>query len=214
MKPRLKGTLEQKKTLKKPILNKPQQTQAEEKPRRLKTGVTKNLASKAPQIAESSESALLNSLDKFAEQNGIVQFDNSTVEQEYLRLPAILADVSSRELGCYLHTFTQQKMWVRTLKGRIDALIREAENDLDIIRAKVYAGLPTRMAVAEKELNLLEDSRARELLEAIKQHRTKADMLKNYLESLDDGLFNISREVSRRMGDFNQEGRAHTISRR
>lgn len=63
--------------------------------------------------------SILDRVEEELAEQGIVMFDNGNVDEEYLQLPAHLDDVKSNELSRYLHTFTQQKMWARTLIARV-----------------------------------------------------------------------------------------------
>jgi vacuolar-type H+-ATPase subunit I/STV1 len=160
--------------------------------------------------------SLLERVENELKHEGIVPFDNSDIMNEYLRLPADLTEVESKELGKYFNTFTKQKMYCRTLLGRTSALLRELTEELDEIKDKVYSELPTKMSVTEKKLKLRSHKRygekASRLLEKVALLEEKRNMLEDYLENLIDGIFNISREISRRESDWNDDIRENSIN--
>ena len=167
---------------------------------------------------EAPEESILDTVERELKNEGIVLFDNESILEDYLRLPADITEVPSRDLGRYFNTFTKQKMWTRTLLGRTGAILREYEEELDDIRDRVYSQLPAKMSVKEKELKLRSDDRdgerAIELLQQVAIIQEKRKMLSDYLDNLVDAIFNISREISRRESDWNDETRENSIDRK
>lgn len=161
---------------------------------------------------DAPEESILDTLERELKQDGIVLFDNENILEDYLRLPADITEVPSKDLGRYFNTLTQQKVWVRTLLSRVCIMIRELENELDDIRYSTYSELPIKMSVKEKELQL--QGNAKEQLERLNILESKKLMLSNYLESLTDVLFIVSREVTRRESDWNEDKRDNSIYRK
>lgn len=161
----------------------------------------------------SSENEILDEVDEFLKENSIVSFDKNNIVEEYLILPQFLTDVESRELGRFFHTFTQQKLWVRTVYSRMNALLMSYQAKLDNRKAIIYSKLPARMSVTEKELSLQGDKEAREILDEINKLKIRVDVLKHYLDNLVDGIFDISREITRRGGDFDDDKRNDRIDK-
>ena len=143
---------------------------------------------------------------------GIVLFGNDNVVSEYLQLPADITEVDSRELGRYFSAFTQQKMYVRTVVGRLSAVVRERNGELNGIRSEVYSSLPAKVSVKEKELLFSTDSRAIDFLNELFAYEEKLRMVVDYLDSLVDAITLISREISRREGDWNNNRREDNIN--
>lgn len=164
------------------------------------------------------EESILDTVERELKDEGIILFDNENILEDYLRLPADITEVPSKDLGRYFNTLTKQKMWVRTLLGRTGALLRELEEELDDIRDRVYSQLPAKMSVKEKELKLRSDERdgerAIELLQKVAVMQEKRKILVDYLDNLVDAIFNISREISRRESDWNDETRENSIERK
>lgn len=167
---------------------------------------------------DAPEESILDTVERELKDDGIILFDNENILEDYLRLPADITEVPSKDLGRYFNTFTKQKMWTRTLLGRTGALLRELEEELDDIRDRVYSQLPAKMSVKEKELKLRSDERdgerAIELLQKVAIMQEKRKILLDYLENLVDAIFNISREISRRESDWNDETRENSIDRK
>jgi len=143
---------------------------------------------------------------------GIKMFTNDTVDSEYLQLPPHLDDEQSKELGRYLHTFTQQKIWVRTFMSRVGAMLREKEDEFAPIKDRVFSSQDKKMSVTEKELKLSVDLEAMEKIEELQFLQEKYNMLSDYMDNLVDGIFSISREISRREGDFKDQGRVDNVN--
>ena len=161
---------------------------------------------------EAPEESILDTVERELKNEGIVLFDNESILEDYLRLPVDITEVPSRDLGRYFNTLTQQKVWVRTLLSRVCIMIRELENELDDIRYSTYSELPIKMSIKEKELQL--QGNAKEQLERLNILESKKLMLSNYLESLTDVLFVVSREVTRRESDWNEDKRDNSIHRK
>jgi hypothetical protein len=163
------------------------------------------------QPEESFES--LDRIESELERDGVSLFTNENVMEEYLTLPADLTDVNSSELGKYFNAFTQQKMWTRTLIGRLSTMVRESNRSLDNVRIDVYSNLPAKMSVKEKELKFQTDKKARRVLDNTFIYEEKLRMLGDYLESLIDGNTLISREITRRSGDWGDDKREESINK-
>lgn len=166
---------------------------------------------KAPVEVEENEGSILEEVEEELKREGIVPFDNSNIMEDFLILPADLTVATSQDLGRYFNAFTKQKMYCRTLLGRTSAILREAEEELDGIRESIFFDLPVKMSLKEKELKLRANSRATELLNQVARIQEKKNMLSIYLDNLIDGIFNISREISRRESDMNDEFRSNSL---
>jgi hypothetical protein len=170
---------------------------------------------KRPDEVKVEDGSLLDRIEDELKDEGIHLFDNQDIEEKYLRLPADITRVTDKELGTYFSMFTAQKAWTRTLIGRMRILLREMGEELEDIKSNVYSGLPAKMSVTEKELNLRTHAkygtRAKELIQDLAFKSEKLGILNDYLESLVDVLFVISREITRRNGDNNTDNREHSI---
>ena len=145
---------------------------------------------------------------------GIVLFNNDNVVEDYLQLPADLTEVTSQELGRYFNAFTQQKMYVRTVIGRISAIVREKDNDMNVLRAEVYSSFNAKVSQKEKELQFQSDPRVQEQVKELFNYEEKLRMASDYLDGLIDGITLISREISRRESDWNDDRRSDNIGKK
>ena len=157
------------------------------------------------------EESILDTLDEFMEESSIEAFGNESIEADFLHFPPFLSDVPSKELGNYLHAFTQQRMYIRGLLNRMEAVLAEAEIKLSPFKDAVFSELPVKMSVTEKTGKLYSDRRTAERMEEIFKLEQKVALLKSLMQSLDDGIFNISREVTRREADFSGERRGSNV---
>lgn len=163
---------------------------------------------------ETSKKGLLERVETSLKKEGVTLFENDGILEDYLRLPADLTVLEGSELGKYFTVFTKQKMYVRTMLARTNALVREVKEELDVLKEEVFSSLPAKMSVAEKNLNLRKHPKALELLDKLAFYEEKLNMLSMYLESLSEGIFAISREISRRESDWDEEKRENNISKK
>lgn len=182
----------------------------------VKKGEIKRVKKVEPSNADVEEvkdsESMLDIIESELVKEGIIMFDNSNIDKDYLLLPPHLDEEEPKEIGRYLHAFTQQRMWVRTLMSRIGAILREENGELDKQRVRVFATLPARMSVTEKELALYDDSASLDIVERIKVISAKYDMLESYMKNLEDAIFDISREISRRGYDYSSQNRLENAS--
>lgn len=169
---------------------------------------------KAEQEMMKKAESMLDRIEDELESEGVTLFDNRNVETDYLVLPADITETPSKELGKYFNAFTQQKMWTRTIIGRLSTTIREKNRSLDDIRQDVFSSLPAKLSVKEKELRFQTDSRSRVVLDEMFIYEEKLKMTNDYLESLIDAIVLISREITRRSGDWNDERREENIGKK
>jgi hypothetical protein len=181
-----------------------------------KRGEIKRLKRVEPSQSDVEEVKSKNSiLDRIEEELGdesIELFDNSNIDSNYLKLPFHLDDIQSNELGRYLHAFTQQKIWARTLFSRVKAIIYDETEKLRVHKERVFSGCDKKLSITEKEIRLSVDPQAKPILERLEYAQQKAEMLATYIDNLDDGIFDVSREVSRRGGDFKDQNRLENVS--
>lgn len=138
--------------------------------------------------------------------------DPDDVDKEYLKIPSNLSDLPQREIGKYLNAVTMQMIWVRTMITRIDVLIVELNFELDKVRAKIFPTLDKKMSVTEKELMLLNETTALPNVEKIRFLQQKRAILDSNWESLNDAKFNISREISLRVGEMRDNNRLDNVN--
>lgn len=144
------------------------------------------------------------------EQEGILNINN-----EYLVLPKDLTDVPSVDLGNFLNAFTQQRMYTRTLIGWQELVVEDTKRMYYDKFVPVYEELSkNKMSETSKELIANNCNSVKEHFLNYKDEKYKLKSLNYHLLSIEDAIFLISREISRRGGDFNTESRNESVQRR
>ena len=137
------------------------------------------------------------------------------IDKDYLTLPQNITDVTAKELGEYLNAFTQQKVYLRTLLGYAELFCEEARRkyqDASELRYRELLGSKLSETAKEREVN--SDPDVKPCYEEYMDYKNKVRLLNFNISSIEDIIFLISREVSRRTGDFNEESRNYNVQRR
>lgn len=160
----------------------------------------------------------LDRMESELEKKGVVFFDASTklnIDAEHLELPHEITEVTSRELGEYLNAFTQQKVYLRTLLGRTELLVEEARRKYFDVSADLYRKYSLdKMSETAKERMINANPSVQPAYHEFVDCKKKQALVEYSIANIEDIIFMLSREVSRRTGDFNEESRAHNVSRR
>ena len=158
-------------------------------------------------------------VEKELTSKGVILYDpldgTLNISSEYLALPSEITEVSSKDLGEYLNAFTQQKMYMRTLVGRQELITEEAKRNYYHTSDPIYKALSeSKMSETAKERLINSDERVVEVYEAYNDEKQKLAILKYAVENITDSLFLVSREVSRRSSDFDNEYRNESVQRK
>lgn len=160
----------------------------------------------------------LDRMESELEKKGVVFFDADTklnIDADHLELPPEITEVTSRELGEYLNAFTQQKVYLRTLLGRTELLVEEARRNYFDVSAELYRKYSLdKMSETAKERMINAHPDVKPLYHEYMDSKKKQALVEYSIANIEDIIFMLSREVSRRTGDFNEENRAHNVSRR
>lgn len=136
------------------------------------------------------------------------------IDTDFLNLPRNITEVSARDIGEYLNAFTQQKMYVRTLIGWAECMVDESQLTYNKVSSDKYKELSkTKLSETAKEKEVNSDVEIIPAYENLMDMKRKLQMLKLNLSSIEDAIFLISREVSRRTGDFNDERRNSSVNK-
>lgn len=136
------------------------------------------------------------------------------IDSYYLSLPRNITEVTARDLGEYLNAFTQQKMYMRTLVGYAEMFMEEARREYMYASEDLYRELShTKMSETAKEREVNSDLEVKPLFEKYVDCKNKVRLLNLNIQSLEEAIFLISREVSRRSSDFSDENREYSVSR-
>lgn len=138
-----------------------------------------------------------------------------SIDEDYLTLPQNITDVSSPELGEYLNAYTQQKVYLRTLLGYAEMYAEEARREyVDASKDLYHELVGSKLSETAKEREVNSDLSVRPAYEAWIDRKNQVRLLSLNISSIEDIIFMISREVSRRVGDFNDERRNDNVSRK
>lgn len=141
--------------------------------------------------------------------------DNNSlhINSDNLSLPAQITELTAKQLGEHLNAFTQQKMYMRTLVGRMEIFVEEAKRKYLELSIEYYKDLPAKMAESAKERLVVQETQVKPLYEEYIDLTKKLSILRLQIENIDDAIFLLSREVTRRTNDFSEETRLHNVGR-
>lgn len=159
----------------------------------------------------------LSEIEGSLEKRGVKFFDNVnglSIDDNHLTLPSEVTEISSRELGEYLNAFTQQKVYLRTLLGRLELMVEEARRKYIEVSTPYYRKYSeTKMSETAKEklINSLDDVQPAfyEWLD----YQNKRKLVDYNITNVEDIIFMLSREVTRRNSDFEDENRNYNVGR-
>lgn len=163
---------------------------------------------------------LMDKLTHELEEQGVPRFTpvdiggSLNIDADYLSLPSDLTEVPSRELGKYLNAFTQNKAYMRTLYNWQEMMTEEKKREYYDEYAPVYHDITKENPKASersKELlcNNCEEVKVKFL--EYKDQKLKLSMLANTIASYDEIIFLISREITRRSSDWQEETRINNL---
>ena len=160
----------------------------------------------------------LSKIEGSLEKKGVVFFDPQTtlnITEDYLTLPGEITEVPSRELGEYLNAFTQQKVYMRTLLGRVEILVEEAKRKYFEASEPFYKKYSSgKLSETAKERMINSEEEVKQYYYEYVDCKSKLNLIQYSINNIEDIIFMLSREVTRRTGDFNDENRAYNVGRK
>lgn len=137
------------------------------------------------------------------------------IDKDYLSLPQNITEVSARDLGEYLNAFTQQKMYIRTLVGYAELFAEEARREYMAVSETRYRELlGSKLSETAKEREVNSDPDVLPCYEKYMDYKNKIKLLNFNIQSIEEAIFMLSREVSRRTGDYENERRDYNVQRK
>lgn len=137
------------------------------------------------------------------------------IDYNFLSLPQNITEVSNRDLGEYLNAFTQQKMYMRTLVGYAELLSEEARREyMEVSNPRFQALLGTKLSETAKEREVNSHPSVLPYYEKFMDYKSKIRLLNFNIQSIEEAIFMLSREVSRRTGDYENERRDYNVQRK
>ena len=169
------------------------------------------------QKAKVNPRALLKSrVEEKLENEGVIFFIpevNLDIDPESLKLPQDITEVSAKELGQYLNAFTQQKVYMRTLKGWAESNLRIVTLQYQESTRDIYRELSNKKwSEKAKERELITNPDVRDSYNKMIEAQEECNLIQYSIDNIEDIIFMISREVSRRTGDFNEDKRNYNVS--
>ena len=136
------------------------------------------------------------------------------IDEEHLVLPKDITEVPAKSLGKYLNAFTQQKMYMRTLIGWCECMIEDARRVYMSVAIEHYKKAnATKMSEKAKDTEVNNHPDVLPLYNDLRDLQVRKNILDLQLSNLEDAIFLISREISRRNGDFDTETRNINVGR-
>ena len=132
------------------------------------------------------------------------------IDTEYISIPHDLTEVHSRDLGNHLNALTQQKAYMRTLYNWQEMCLEEAKRQYYDVYVPIYMECMRenpKMSEKAKELICNNNELVKEKFLEYRDARHKVSMIANSISSFEEMIFLVSREISRRGQDFNEERR-------
>lgn len=160
----------------------------------------------------------LDRMESNMEKQGVLFFDpetNLNIDNDFLELPREITEVSSKDLGEYLNAYTQQKVYLRTLLGRCELVVEMRRRDFYCKSESLYKKL-TKEKVSEtaKDRMIMTDEEVKPYYEKYMDSIKNKTMVELSISNIEDIIFMLSREVSRRSSDFNEDRRDYNVHRR
>ena len=160
----------------------------------------------------------LEKIESELEDGGVVMFDdgeNLHIDRDYLDIPPDITTLSSQDIGNTLNAFTQQKMYLRTILNRAENIAESARRAYYSSSASLYSGFTEKkMSETAKERMINSDEEVRPLYEFWLDKKRQVCMIESSIENIEDAIFLLSREVTRRGSDYDEENRSYNVGKR
>ena len=109
----------------------------------------------------------------------------------------------------------QQKMYLRTLCGRVEIEVERARRNYVKSSERIYATLSNgKLSETAKERLINSDSEVEPFYYEFREWSQKLSMLNQNIANIEDAIFLLSREVSRRTSDFDDENRNYNVGKK
>ena len=161
----------------------------------------------------------LNRLEEEIEGEDVPIFDTENgsldIDRDYLSLPSDITIMSSRDLGNSLNAFTQQKMYLRTVLCRAENYSESARRIYYNASEYAYEEMTDRrVSEGAKERLISTKKGVCEYYNEWVDSCRKVSMVKAAIANIEDAIFLLSREVTRRGADYDEEQRDYNVGRR
>lgn len=150
------------------------------------------------------------------ESQGVVfqSLDSLDINSDYLHLPAHITEIPAKELGEYLNAFTQQKAYMRTMQGWAECFMIDAKDEYYKASQSLYTELSkSKLSEKAKERQLATDPSIQEEYQAYIEASQKCRIIELNISNIEDIIFMLSREVSRRGVDYDENTRNYNVGK-
>lgn len=146
----------------------------------------------------------------YSPENGSLSINDSL-----LPLPSEISEVASRELGEFLNVLTQQKMYYRTVLGRLESQMEESKRKYVDSSSGLYQHYSnSKLSETAKERLINAEEEVKPFLYQYTDDKRRVSLVNYSIQNIEDAIFMVSRELTRRSSDFNNETRSHNVSKR
>lgn len=144
-------------------------------------------------------------------QGGFIFPDQPMVNNFYLQLPAEITNISDQDLGEYLNAFTQQKNWILTLLASVEVELIDVQAAYDDAYSFEYENCPYNN-VSDKKVYASTRKKVRFWKRRLDKTNATLIMADKNLQTVDNVIFLLSREVTRRTGLRENENRNYNVN--
>lgn len=161
----------------------------------------------------------LDRIENEVKKDGVVIFEpsegNLHIDRDYLNIPEDITDLSSRDLGNSLNAFTQQKIYLRTLLSRAENLLEATRRTYFDVSAPYYEEFTDkRLSETSKDRLINAKEEVKEYYEEWIDCKRKVALVETAIANIEDAIFLLSREVTRRGSDYDDENRDYNVGRK
>ena len=163
------------------------------------------------------QKSYLERMESSLEEKGAVFFDERklNIAEDFLTLPAEITEIPSKDLGEYLNAFTQQKVYLRTMLGRADLVVEEYRRKYFEASDSIYRKYSfDKMSETAKDRLINANDTVRPVYYEYMNMKKKYNLLEISISNIEDIIFMLSREVTRRTGDYAEESRTYNVGGR
>lgn len=155
-----------------------------------------------------------NKVEERLSKSGVVFFDekNLNIDTDFMILPREITEVQGRDLGEYLNALTQQKLYLRTLLGRTEVENDEASRVYFEKAHPLYRKYSSeKLSEKAKDRMVNADPNVAEYYNKFIDVKRRCSLISQAIENIEDAIFLVSREISRRTTDFENEQRSMSV---
>lgn len=156
-----------------------------------------------------------NAVEEHLTKKGVVFFDenNLNIDPDFMVFPKEITEVPGRDLGEYLNALTQQKLYLRTLLGRTEVELDEASRLYYEKAHPLYRKYSSeKLSEKAKDRMVNADPNVAEFYNSFVAVKRQCTLVEQSIANIEDAIFLISREISRRTTDFENEQRNMSVS--